>query len=497
MRKPPAVRLLMASYLFMAAWLLSACSTPTLVEVSRRRAAPEGNAQRSGVKDDVTVPYQITDWDVLSYTDEVERKLAGRAHLQAGLRYSSSTAQVTLTSLAAAASTAGWGVSTASGLGLGAGFLYSLSQIFDAKSQSQAYETAFTAIEQAETHYYFHQLGYTLTRGTDGRFHPVRDTDRDPGTYSADGTNIPARNRLTIDGETLYYRVTKVLKVLDDALAQKIPNLQDLQDAVGETPTPGTGTGSKSNGDGRTGNQRSNDPGSGRTRETPGASTSLSGDPASTQNGAATHPGTAAAKHPPGTADNAGRQLEQFGWPGGTENGQNVTAIERWMAENEITNVDVTTFLQAAQYAQQRQAAVAALKITSVEPHDPTTLALQRFCWPNGTQNDQNVAALRAWIANHPSAPTGLTIFVYAPQYSAQRQQAVNDLGLSKRFVSDAASVTLRKYGWPANVADAGHLKNLRDWMTSNGLTDVKFSSFLYTAPYAAQRQAAVASLKL
>lgn len=489
-----------ASCLLATALFLSACSTPTLVEVSRRRVAPRGSAQGDSVKDDVTVPYQITDWDVLNYTDEVERKLANRAHIHAALRYSSATGQVTLTSLAAAASTAGWGVSTASGLGLGAGFLYSLSQIFDAKGQSQAYEAAYTAIEKAETGYFFHQLGYTLTRGADGRFRVVRDTSREPGTYSADGANIPARDRLTIDGETLYYRVIKTLKVLDDALAQRIPNLQDLQDAVGEAPTPTPRPDPKPDNGGGGSSRRRTESGDGLTDSgSSGASADRTGRNTSTQGGTTTDPGagTSSTKHPRGTADNAGRLLELFGWPDGAENRQNVAAIEQWLAQNGLQNVDTTTFLQSAQYTQERQAAVVALKIARVDPRDSTVLTLQQFCWPSGVQNDQNVAALQAWIAKNVSPPTGLALFIHAPQYAAQRRRAVGELTASRPFAGDAASVALRTYCWPADVANAERLKNLRDWMNSNDLADVKFASFLYTAPYATQRQAAVAHFQL
>ena len=35
-------------------------------------------------------------------------------------------------------------------------------------------------------------------------------------------------------GETLYYRVSKILKVLHDTLSGKIPDLQDLKGANGE-----------------------------------------------------------------------------------------------------------------------------------------------------------------------------------------------------------------------------------------------------------------------
>jgi hypothetical protein len=123
-----SVRSLVATLLFPSILLLFSCSTPSLVEIARRRQATADGEQRGNARDDVRVRYDITDWDVLNYTDEVKRKLANRANIHAGLRYGSATGQVSLAALAGAALTAGWGVATASGLGLGASYLFGLSR---------------------------------------------------------------------------------------------------------------------------------------------------------------------------------------------------------------------------------------------------------------------------------------------------------------------------------------------------------------------------------
>ncbi len=141
---------------FVTALALFACSTPTLVEIARRGQA---GATGTGVKDDVTVQYHVTDRDVLNFTDEVKRKLANRSTFHMSVRYGSATAQATLGALAGAAKVIGWGVSTASGLGLGATYIFGLGQIFDAKTHALAYEQAFTAIQSAEAAFYFHQTG--------------------------------------------------------------------------------------------------------------------------------------------------------------------------------------------------------------------------------------------------------------------------------------------------------------------------------------------------
>src|SRR6267143_4430405 len=209
----PAIAVLLA-----ASFLLQACSTPTLVQIARRRAG--------GAKDDVLVKYAVTDLDVLNFTDEVKRKLSNRSSFHLGIRYGSAGTQATLGALAGAVSVIGWGVRTASGLGLGATYIFGLGQIFDAKGHAQAYEQAFTAIQAAEATYYFKQLGMGFAK-VDGRV--VVDPN-----VGGPRSGIPSDVELSPAGETLYYRVGKILKVLDDTLSSKIPDLQDLKEANGE-----------------------------------------------------------------------------------------------------------------------------------------------------------------------------------------------------------------------------------------------------------------------
>src|SRR5882757_7469399 len=80
---------------------LSACSTPTLVEVARSRQATDADRKRSqNVKDDVNVKYYVTDWDVLNFTDEVKRRLNKRSSFHTSVRYGSAGSQATLGALA-------------------------------------------------------------------------------------------------------------------------------------------------------------------------------------------------------------------------------------------------------------------------------------------------------------------------------------------------------------------------------------------------------------
>lgn len=184
---------------------------------------------RGRKNDDMTATYKIADLDVVNYTNKVKGTLSKHFRADSAIRYGSSTAQVTLASLAGAAETAGWSVSTASGLGLGAGYIFSLGQIFNTKDKAQAYEQAFTAVQAAEATYYFHRLGMTFA--TDGGRTVVVSTNPEGRS------DVPSSTNLTPDGETLYYRVSKTLKVLNDTLASRIPDLQDLKDATGDTST--------------------------------------------------------------------------------------------------------------------------------------------------------------------------------------------------------------------------------------------------------------------
>jgi hypothetical protein len=213
------------------AFSFSGCSTPTLVEIARSRQVytDESNGAYKGnrnAKDDVRVKYSLTDWDVLNFTDEVKRRLLSHSNFHMGVRYGSAGTQATLGALAGAAKTLGWGASASSGYGMGATYIFGLGQIFDSKGHAQAYEQAFTAIQAAEATYYFHQLGMG--------FNSVGGSKTVDLSLAQSRSDIPSDTQLTTDGETLYYRVSKILKVLEDTLASKIPDLQDLKDANGE-----------------------------------------------------------------------------------------------------------------------------------------------------------------------------------------------------------------------------------------------------------------------
>lgn len=464
-----------------AALLLSACSTPTLVEIARRRQATDHDRSAGyDVKDDVRIKYVVTDWDVLNFTDEVKRKLANRSSFHMGFSYGSDGAAATLGALAGAAKTLGWGVATASGFGLGATYIFGMSQIFQSKGQAQAYEQSFTQIQAAEATYYFHQLGMSFNRTT-GKVDQGDKNGR---------SDIPSQTNLTPDGETLYYRASKILKVLNDTLASRIPDLQDLKEAHGESGASGapaipadastvgtpTGDGSKSRPPSASQFGNTGQTLDGNTTETAASSRSQATDAIS---------------------DNPGRLLQQFGWPGGTLNDQNVAQLKKWMDDNGLKETDVATLIHAQQYSAQRQEAVKFLRLSHTYSRDPAGVALQQYCWPGGVKNDQNIAALQRWITDNGLGSIDVVIFIYGADYTSQRQTAIANLHIGDTFSRDAASIVLQQYCWPGGAKNDQNVAALRKWMDDNGLADIDPVIFIHSARFAAQRQTAISSLRL
>ena len=212
--------------------LLTGCvSLPTLVQMTRAREwnkdADVSNSERWSHRNDISIPYSVTDLDVLNWTDRIKTIIASRCDHAAIAQYSASTTQDALTALAGAASTAGWATSTASGFGLGATFISTLGKSVDSKDDSAAYEQAFSDIQTAENLYYFYRLGMSFD--ANGKVTA-------PSYAMTSGTNkIPSPDVLSAQGETLQHRVVAIVKVLNDALEKKIPDLQDLKDANGDT----------------------------------------------------------------------------------------------------------------------------------------------------------------------------------------------------------------------------------------------------------------------
>ena len=343
------------------ALLLQGCSTPTLVEVARRRQATDDDRAASrNVRDDVRVKYSVTDWDVLNFTDEVKRKLANRSSFHMGVRYGSAGTQATLGALAGAAKTFGWGISTASGFGLGATYIFGMGQIFDAKSHAQAYEQSFTAIQAAEATYYFNQLGMGF------------ETDKATGkTIVLKGdkngrSDIPSQTNITPDGATLYYRVSKILKVLGDMLASKIPDLQDLKDAKGDS------TGGPASPAAPSGPSTSTSDGAHRTNS--GTATHVISSPAATTGGAT--PATRKTSEPDTGVENLPSPepksddvavLRDYWTPKGVPAPERTAIFNAWLKEHE-GGIDIDTFLNSTDPKYTLERARARAKLITTNP---------------------------------------------------------------------------------------------------------------------------------
>lgn len=216
-----------ASLVVFSATFASCTSFPSLVDVARSRA------QGSSKPDDLSVAYKITDLDVLNFTNEVKKHLDRRSSIHTNVRYGSATTLASLGGLAGASKTLGWSTGTASALGLGATYVFGLGQIFNSKQHAQIYEQSLASVQSAEAAFFYYRL--------------KKDN---VGKKDKTASDIPSATQLTSEGEILYYRVTKILNVLYDSLAGKIPDLQDLKEAHGEGGGATGAAGSSGNGAG-------------------------------------------------------------------------------------------------------------------------------------------------------------------------------------------------------------------------------------------------------
>jgi len=194
---------------------------PSVVQIARMRAG-------GGPDDPFSADYRVTDRDVLDYTDNIKSLLSSKLTKHATLRYGSSSLQVLLSSLISLVPAFGWSASAASIMGGGSGFIHGMGENIDAKGRAQAYEAALASVQKAESTFYFYRTGMKFVTNAEGK----KTVDY---LNAVPNPNIPSSTVLTADGQTLYYRVTKSLQVLEDALANKIPDLQDLKDAQGDT----------------------------------------------------------------------------------------------------------------------------------------------------------------------------------------------------------------------------------------------------------------------
>jgi hypothetical protein len=198
---------------------------PSVVQIARMRV--------SGGTLEPFQNYHVTDRDVLDYTDNIKSLLSSKLTKHSTVRQGSSGLQVLLSSLISLVPAFGWSASAAGIMGGGSSFIHGIGGNIDSKGRAQAYETALASVQKAESTYYFYQTGMKFKTDNTGK-KTVDYSDQTPNP------NVPSGTDLTADGQTLYYRVTKSLQVLENALANKIPDLQDLKDAEGDTSTTST-----------------------------------------------------------------------------------------------------------------------------------------------------------------------------------------------------------------------------------------------------------------
>jgi hypothetical protein len=168
---------------------------PSLIQLARIRAG--GDAAH--------FDYQISDMDVMNYTDHVKSILRAKFTHARFARYTSATAQVLFGTAAGASAIFDGGTSTVATLALLSASMPELGNIFNAKARAETYQDAVRMIEDAE-------VDFLTEAGT------------------------PSSAVLTDSGIDLYRRVTTSIHVVEKAVVGQIPTLKEMQDATGQSP---------------------------------------------------------------------------------------------------------------------------------------------------------------------------------------------------------------------------------------------------------------------
>lgn len=154
------------------------------------------------------VEYSITDQDVLEFSNNLRHMLRAKMQYSTIASYASGmTALATATAAATLAATSGSAIGTA-GLAAASVFTGDAVGLFKLKERVNAYVDGIALIEEAEAEYF----------------------DKIAKDYHGKISN----SKLTDPGAELYIRVVGSLKLVEKALAARIPTKEDIEAATGE-----------------------------------------------------------------------------------------------------------------------------------------------------------------------------------------------------------------------------------------------------------------------
>ncbi|HHT9127684.1 MAG TPA: hypothetical protein ACFYEE_02880 [Candidatus Wujingus californicus] len=161
---------------------------------------------------DVSMPLKdikVSDADVLGFSSDIQKALRHRMDWGRRLRLTSGTLQVLAASAGAALGLTTQDVTTVSALAIFSAVIPELQNIFQARERVAAYTDGLELIQDADARYYHR-------RAECGK--PVE---------------VVSTTELTRDGSQLLIEIAACIKLVDKALLQTIPTIEDLQVATG------------------------------------------------------------------------------------------------------------------------------------------------------------------------------------------------------------------------------------------------------------------------
>lgn len=163
---------------------------------------------------DISVPLtdiRVSDADVVGFSSDIQKALRARMDTARRVRLGSGSAQVLAAAAGASLGLATGSVATAAALAAFSAVIPEMQHIFQARDRSVAYEQGLEMIQDSETRYY--------------QSRTANATNNTIETVSTTG--------LTKSGSQLLMEISACLKVVDKALLQTIPTIEDLQAAKG------------------------------------------------------------------------------------------------------------------------------------------------------------------------------------------------------------------------------------------------------------------------
>ncbi len=160
---------------------------------------------------DISVPLtdiKVSDADVIGFSSDIQKVLRWRMDTARRVRMGSGSAQILAAAAGASLGLATGSVATAAALAAFSAVIPELQNIFQARDRSVAYEQGLEMIQDSESRYY-----------------QSRTANTSIGTVST--------TELTTAGGKLLVEISACLKVVDKALLQTIPTIEDLQAAKG------------------------------------------------------------------------------------------------------------------------------------------------------------------------------------------------------------------------------------------------------------------------